>query len=80
MTITNAFQKILDEPGCKQNKMCVDKSSQFQNIKIFFSQDYVPSFSEESHVYMYQKTFMMKNFWNVSGERTAKDKSNIVKS
>ena len=30
-TITNAFQKILDESKCKPNKICVDKSSEFYN-------------------------------------------------
>ena len=29
VTITNAFQKILDAPGCKPNKICVDKGSEF---------------------------------------------------
>ena len=31
ITITNAFQKILDESKCKSNKICVDKSSKFYN-------------------------------------------------
>ena len=31
ITITNAFQKILDESNCKQNKIWVDKGSQFYN-------------------------------------------------
>ena len=30
-TITNAFQKILDESGHKPNKVWVDKGSQFYN-------------------------------------------------
>ena len=28
-TSTNAFQKILDEPGCKPHKILVDKGSEF---------------------------------------------------
>ena len=28
-TITNAFQKVLNEPGRKQNKVCVNKGSEF---------------------------------------------------
>ena len=31
ITITNAFQKILDESGCKPNKICEDKGSHFYN-------------------------------------------------
>ena len=29
ITITKAFQEILDESGCKPNKMWVDKGSEF---------------------------------------------------
>ena len=31
ITITNAFQVILDESNCKPNKIWVDKSSEFYN-------------------------------------------------
>ena len=31
ITITNAFQKILDESNCKPNKIWVDKDSKFHN-------------------------------------------------
>ena len=31
ITITNTFRKILDEPGRKQNKIWVDKGSEFYN-------------------------------------------------
>ena len=31
ITITDAFKKILDESGCKQNKIWVDNSSKFYN-------------------------------------------------
>ena len=31
IAITNAFQKILDEPNCKRNKILVDKGSEFYN-------------------------------------------------
>ena len=31
MTIVNAFQKILDNLNRKQNKICVDKGSEFYN-------------------------------------------------
>ena len=31
MTIFNAFQKILDNLNRKQNKICVDKGSEFYN-------------------------------------------------
>ena len=31
VTITNAFQKIIDESNRKPNKMCVDKGSEFYN-------------------------------------------------
>ena len=38
-TITNAFQKILDESPCKPNKIWVDKGSEFYNrsMKSFLS-------------------------------------------
>ena len=31
ITITNAFQKILDESNCKPNKIWIDKGSEFYN-------------------------------------------------
>ena len=31
ITITNAFQKVLNESGCKPNKTWVDKGSKFYN-------------------------------------------------
>ena len=31
ITITNAFQEILDESGCKPNKIWVNKGSEFYN-------------------------------------------------
>ena len=31
ITITNAFQKILDKSNCKPNKIWVDKGSEFYN-------------------------------------------------
>ena len=31
ITITNAFQKILDESNCKPNKIWVDKGNKFYN-------------------------------------------------
>ena len=31
ITITNAFQKVLDESGRKPNKIWVDKGSEFHN-------------------------------------------------
>ena len=31
LTITKAFQKILDESSCKPNKIWVDKGSEFYN-------------------------------------------------
>ena len=34
ITITNAFQKILDESSCKQNKIWVDKSKEFYNRSV----------------------------------------------
>ena len=34
ITITNAFQKILDEPNRKPNKIWVDKGSKFYNRSI----------------------------------------------
>ena len=34
ITITNAFQKILDESRCKRNRIWVDKGSEFYNKSI----------------------------------------------
>ena len=34
ITITNSFQKILDESGRKPNKICADKGSEFYNISM----------------------------------------------
>ena len=34
ITISDAFQKILDEFNCKQNKIWVDKGSEFHNSSI----------------------------------------------
>ena len=38
VTITNAFQKLLDELKCKPNNLWVDKGSEFYNgtMKSFF--------------------------------------------
>ena len=33
-TVTNVFQKILDESNCKLNKIWVDKGSEFHNRSI----------------------------------------------
>ena len=34
MTVTNAFQKILDKSNCKPNKMRVDKGSEIYNRSV----------------------------------------------
>ena len=34
ITISNSFQKILDESGRKPNKICADKGSEFYNISM----------------------------------------------
>ena len=41
ITITNTFQKILDNPSCKPNKIWVDKGSKFYNrsMKSWFEDD-----------------------------------------
>ena len=46
-TITNAFQKILDESNCKPNKICVDKGSEFCNrlMKAFLQNNDVEMYS-----------------------------------
>ena len=42
VTVTNAFQKILDESNRKQNKIWVDKGSEFYNrsMKSFLQKNY----------------------------------------
>ena len=41
ITITNVFQKILDESNRKPNKICVDKGSEFYNrsVKSWFKKN-----------------------------------------
>ena len=47
ITITNAFQEILDESNCKPNKMWVDKSSESCNksMKSFLQNNGIQIFS-----------------------------------
>ena len=45
-TITNAFQKILDESNCKPNRIWVDKSNKFDNRSM-------KSFLQNNNVEMY---------------------------
>ena len=46
-TITNAFQKFLDESNCKANKIWVDKGSEFCNrsMKSFLQNDNIEMYS-----------------------------------
>ena len=46
ITITNAFQKILDESRCKPNRIWVDKGSEFYNKSI-------KSWLEKNNIEMY---------------------------
>ena len=46
ITITNAFQKILDESRCKPNRIWVNKSSEFYNKSI-------KSWLEKNNIEMY---------------------------
>ena len=48
ITITNAFQEILDESNCKPNKIWVDKGSEFYNrsIKLWLEKKRVKIFVE----------------------------------
>ena len=47
ITITNAFQKLLDESNCKPNKIWVDKGSEFYNrsMKSWLWKNYVEIYS-----------------------------------
>ena len=47
ITITNAFQKILDESNHKPNKIWVDKGSEFYNrsIKSWLEKDAIKMYS-----------------------------------
>ena len=46
-TITNAFQKILNESNCKPNKIWVDKGSEFYNrsMKSWLEKNDIESYS-----------------------------------
>ena len=46
ITITNAFQKILDESRCKPNRIWVNKGSEFYNKSI-------KSWLEKNNIEMY---------------------------
>ena len=43
ITITNAAQKVLNQSGCKPNKVWVDKGIQFHNmsIKSWLKENYI---------------------------------------
>ena len=47
ITITNAFQKILDESGCKPNKVWEDKGSEFyhRSMKSWLQDNYIEMYS-----------------------------------
>ena len=34
MSTVNAFQKVFDKSGCKSNKICVDKGSEYYNSSV----------------------------------------------
>ena len=50
ITITNAFQKFLDESNCKPNKIWVDKGSEFYNrsMKSFLKNNDIEMFSKDN--------------------------------
>ena len=50
ITITNAFQKKVNESKCKPNKIYVDKSSEFHNrlIKAFLQNNDIELYSTRS--------------------------------
>ena len=47
ITITNAFQKILDESGCKPNKILIDKGSKLYNksLKSWLEKNNIETFN-----------------------------------
>ena len=51
-TITNAFQKILDEPNRKSNKICVDKGIEFYNrlMKLWVEKNAIEDYSAHNEV------------------------------
>ena len=50
ITITNDFQKILDESNCKPNKIWMDKGSEFYNrsMKSFLKNNDVEMYSKDN--------------------------------
>ena len=50
ITITNAFQKLLDESNCKPNKIWVDKGSEFYNrsMKSWLQDDDLEMYSTDN--------------------------------
>ena len=66
ITITNVFQKVLDEYNCKSNKILVDKGD-FYNISM-------KSFLQDSDIEMYSTNNEGKSVVNESFFRTLKNK------
>ena len=67
ITITNAFQKILDESKCKPNKIWVDKGSKFYNRSM-------KSFLQKNNIEMYSKHNERKSVIAEKCIRTLKNK------
>ena len=68
ITITNAFQKILDESKCKPNKIWVDKDIEFYNRS-------VKSFLQNNDIEMYSSHDEGKS---VTGERFIRTLKNKI--
>ena len=78
ITITNAFQKILDESNCKVNKIWVDKASGFYNKSM-------KSFLQNNDIEMYSthnqgKSVIAKRFIRTLNNKIYKYMTSISKN
>ena len=69
-TITNAFQKVLNEPNCKPNKIWVDKGREFYNrsMKSFFQNSDTKTYSTHNE----EKSMIAKRFTRTLKNRISK--------
>ena len=78
VTITNTFQKILDESGCKPNKIWVDKGSEFDNrfMKSWFEDKGIEVYSANNE----WKPIVAERFIRTLNNRIYKDMISVPKT
>ena len=78
ITITDAFQKILDKSNCKPNKIWVDKSSEFYNrsMKPWLARNGIEMYSTRNE----GKSVVPERFIKTSKNKTYKYKTSVSKN